>query len=68
MPPTRTQDVARQVEKPFYTVMYFIRSGRIPEPARDSAGRFCWSQSDIERLKQAIKAGRRNARRKAVPA
>ncbi len=41
--------VARLLGVPYFRLHYLVRAGKIPEPARDSAGRYLWLPSDISR-------------------
>jgi DNA-binding transcriptional MerR regulator len=44
---------------PIANLLYLIASGKIPPPAKDSAGQYLWSQADIDAAVEAVKCDRR---------
>jgi DNA-binding transcriptional MerR regulator len=57
--PTKTRKVAALLGVPEFRLHYAIRNGKIPPPAKDSSGDYCWSPDDIERARLALRTDRR---------
>jgi DNA-binding transcriptional MerR regulator len=50
-----------------YVLLYLLKTGKIPEPERDSGGQRCWSPADVRRLR-AVLDKRRRATKTPTPA
>jgi predicted DNA-binding transcriptional regulator AlpA len=45
--PILSRDVAKRLGVSLPQLYQLVRTGRAPEPLRDSSGRYIWSESDI---------------------
>jgi predicted DNA-binding transcriptional regulator AlpA len=57
--PLLSRDVARALNVSTERLYALIRSGRLPEPARDSSGRYCWLPEEVDRARAALQVDRR---------
>jgi DNA-binding transcriptional MerR regulator len=61
VPYLKTPVAARQLGITYHRLMGLIRFGKINPPARDSSGDYLWSDTDLERARLALTAGRSKA-------
>jgi hypothetical protein len=67
--PPKTRRAAALLNTTESHLHYLIRSRKIPPPARDDSGDYCWADADLERARAAMKMDRRRREhRRAAPA
>jgi hypothetical protein len=59
MIPTRTRDVAEQLQEQEFNLLYLIGTKKIARPARDSNGVYCWSPENVTEARAVIEAKRK---------
>lgn len=57
--PLKTPAAAQAIPTTYLGLINLIRYGKIPRPPKDSSGDYVWSDEDLERARQAIKARRK---------
>ncbi len=58
--PIKTPEAARRMGVPYSHVVSLLRGGKMPLPAKDSSGDFCWTEADLANARAALTAGRRS--------
>jgi hypothetical protein len=61
----KTPIAAAELGLSYWELMGMLRSRRIAQPNRDSSGHFVWTDSDLDRVRQALAA---KTRPQGVPA
>lgn len=65
MPYRKSPAAAKELGISYYQLIGLLRSDRLAPPEKDSSGDYVWTDGDLERARQALRAGRR---RKGVTA
>jgi hypothetical protein len=68
--PLKTPQVANLLGVSYWRLMAMLRSGKYPEPGKDSSGHYSWQEADVEAARRALAVDYRSAeqrgRRKEV--
>jgi hypothetical protein len=62
----KTPAAAQAIPTTYLRLINLIRYGKIPAPPKDSSGDYIWSSEDLERARQALKAGRQGKATEAL--
>jgi hypothetical protein len=54
-----TAEVALELNVPPNTLASLVRSRRMPPPAKDLSGRYCWQPTDVEAARRPLSTDRR---------
>jgi hypothetical protein len=55
----KTPVAARELGVPYHVLIGLLRYDKLEPPGRDSSGDYIWLDSDMERARRALSAGRR---------
>jgi hypothetical protein len=65
----KTPQLCKHLKVGYWRIMSMIRSGKLPEPAKDTSGHYVWGPDDVEAARQALSVDyRRKQHRQAVSA
>jgi hypothetical protein len=54
----KTTAAARALGVPYHALYALLRDNKLPPPARDSSGDFCWTPENLELARQVLRTRR----------